>query len=178
MEKENESFIESQLNNNTKYKNDYKILDSQYARMLKTYEIKPYINKHPYRRMYRKNISDSLEFYKDVDVLMAPLIKCDFNNCKSNLKFLEAGQTDTAVIATNTGPFKEGIDLRNNPNGNCLLVEPTKESWIEAITTFVEHPELIELSKKNMSSFIKSKYDLKDVTKYRAELYKNLLKWK
>jgi len=151
---------------------DYKILDSEYAKLLKTYGNHQEIDKYIYKRMYQKDISEYLNFYRDIDVLMAPLMICEFNNCKSNLKFLEAGQTKTAVIATNTGPFKEGIDLRNNSDGNCILVEPTKESWIEAITTFIKHPELIELSKKNISSFIKERYDLKNVTKYRAKLYK------
>jgi hypothetical protein len=52
-------------------------------------------------------------------------VPCEFNNCKSNLKFLEAGLTNTGIIATNTGPYSIiGKDILENKNGNCRLVDP------------------------------------------------------
>ena len=44
MEKENESFIEFQLNNNTKYKNDYKILEEMGYDKLMIKKVYAYIN--------------------------------------------------------------------------------------------------------------------------------------
>ena len=44
MEKENESYIESQLNNNTKYKNDYKILEEMGYDKLMIKKVYAYIN--------------------------------------------------------------------------------------------------------------------------------------
>lgn len=133
-----------------------------------------------YRRINYKKIDEYLQFYSFIDVLLAPLLPCEFNNCKSELKLLEAGITNTAFIGTNTGPFKVGTSIINadgsiNPNGNCILVEPDKDSWVNAIEFVVNHPELINISKRNLTDFVIRNYNINEWTLKRRDFYFNLI---
>ena len=133
----------------------------------------------PYIRLYERNIDYYITFYKYIDVLLAPLLECEFNNCKSELKFLEAGLTKTAIIASNTGPYKMGTSILNsdgtiNPEGNCILTEENPDSWIKAINTFKDNPELAKLSADNLQRFIFNNYNINRFTIDRANWYKEI----
>jgi glycosyltransferase involved in cell wall biosynthesis len=73
------------------------------------------------------------EVYKDIDVLLVPLKKNTFNECKSDLKLVEAAFTGTAVIASNVSPYKEKII-----NGYNGILCSTPEEWKEAIESMTK----------------------------------------
>lgn len=137
-----------------------------------------------FRRFYTKDINEYAKHYENVDVLLAPLKENDFNMTKSQLKAEECAFTDTAIIASKFGPYT--IDLvpyidkggTINPNGNALLVEPSKnhKQWTRYVTYVVEHPECIDVMKNNLKRDLCEKYSIEEITKQRVELYRKLYK--
>lgn len=144
----------------------------------------PMVDNEFYRREWTKDVTEFAKHYRNLDVLFAPLDCNGFNEVKSELKFIEAGFTKTAVIATNYGPYtigsknliKFGGDL--DMEGNCILIDERKKhkDWRKAIIKLVNNPELIKLLQENMHKTVKDKYDIRNVTKNRAEWYKSIIK--
>ena len=71
--------------------------------------------------------------YQDIDVALVPLKKNTFNECKSDLKLVEAAFTGTAVIASNVSPYKEKII-----HGYNGLLCSTQAEWKEAIESMTK----------------------------------------
>lgn len=143
----------------------------------------PMVENEPYRREWTKDVDNYATHYRNVDVLLAPLDPNPFNEVKSELKFIEAGFTHTAIIATNFGPYT--IGSKNmfekggiiNEEGTCVLIEPSKrpKDWAKAIKKLVDNPELITKLQDNLYNSVKDKYDIRNVTKTRAEWYESII---
>ena len=166
---------------------DYAIVSPMYKDFLHKF-IKgvqwPNVANEPYRREWTKDVTNFAEHYRNIDVLLAPLDCNPFNEVKSELKFVEAGFTRTALICTDFGPYticsdpliKFGGEI--NPNGNCILIDDTKKhkAWKKAILKLVENPDLITTLQNNLYNTVKDTYDIRNVTKNRAEWYKSIVK--
>lgn len=121
-----------------------------------------------YKRIESKDITKG-EFgpiYKDIDVLLVPLKNNQFNRCKSELKFIEAGFTGTAVIASKTIPYSnfgtDGVD--------CLLVkDQNPESWAKAIKKLLTNDMLFNNIKNNNERRVKAERNLDIITEKRNE---------
>ena len=137
-----------------------------------------------YRREWTKGLDSFATHYRNVDVLLAPLDTNSFNEVKSELKFVEAGFTKTALICSNFGPYSlvgESIFQKGgtiNENGNCVLIDPDRshKGWTKAIKKLVDNPGLITLLQNNLYNFVKDRYDINKVTERRAEWYKEIVK--
>lgn len=166
---------------------DYKIVSPQYADFLKKFMKGvqwPMVDKECYRREWTKDVNNFAEHYRNIDVLLAPLDCNSFNEVKSELKFIEAGFTKTALICTEFGPytilgdsiFKYGGEIDHN--GNCVFIDDKKKhkAWKKAIIKLVENPELITELQNNLYNTVKDKYDIRNVTKTRADWYRSIVK--
>ena len=167
--------------------NDFKIVSDNYKDFLFKFLPNaqyPLVDNECYRREWTKNVKEYGKHYNNVDVLLVPLHTTPFNEVKSELKFVEAGFTNTAVVATDFGPYQIGsVNLFEkggtiNENGNCILIDPSKKhkAWAKAIKKLVENPQLIDLLKHNMHEHVKDTYNLENVTKKRAEWYKQIIR--
>jgi glycosyltransferase involved in cell wall biosynthesis len=144
----------------------------------------PNVENEMYRREWTKDVTEFAKHYRNLDVLFAPLDCNGFNEVKSELKFIEAGFTKTAVIASNFGPytigskslFKKGGEI--DETGNCILIDPVKKhkEWRKAIIKLANNPEYIKLLSNNLYETVKDKYNIENVTKTRAEWYKSIIK--
>jgi glycosyltransferase involved in cell wall biosynthesis len=165
---------------------NYRIVSPEYKMFLERFTPNlqwPNVDDEAYRREWTKDISNFATHYKNVDVLIAPLDETDFNSVKSELKFIEAGFTKTAVIASNFGPytigsknmFLYGGEVDNT--GNCILIDKRKahKDFVKAIKKLVENPELITTLQNNMYETVKEKYDIRNVTDRRAAWYKEIV---
>ena len=166
---------------------DYKVCSPAYKDFLLKF-LKgvqwPMVEDEVYRREWTKDVSEFAKHYRNIDVLFAPLDCNGFNEVKSELKFIEAGFTKTAVIATDFGPytigsrnfFKKGGEI--DPEGNCILIDPAKKhkGWRKAIIKLANNPEYIDMLATNMYNTVKDKYNIENVTKTRAEWYKSIIK--
>lgn len=165
---------------------DYKIISPQYHNFLEQFIPNldyPNASSEPYRRCWTKPIDEYYQHYKNVDVLLAPLATSDFNYVKSPLKVAECAFSHTAIIASNYGPYT--LDLKNafekggkiNSDGNALLVDPNRNSkdWLRYIKLLIKNPDLVKQLQDNLYNDVHEKYDLRNVTAKRAELYKKMI---
>ena len=71
----------------------------------------------------------------EVDVNIAPLVVNTFTNCKSELKFFEAGVVETTTIASPTYTFSKAIE----EGENGFLAWPGE--WFDKLEFLYQHPE-------------------------------------
>jgi glycosyltransferase involved in cell wall biosynthesis len=134
-----------------------------------------------YRRVWTRPVQTYAKNYAKFDVSLAPLKNHIFNKVKSQLKVIEAGFYKKALIASNFGPYS--IDLKhslNNGNfvdGNALLVDEHKNhsDWSKYIKKLIQNPNMITDMGERLYETVKDTYDLRNVTKNRAEWYKTLV---
>lgn len=164
---------------------NYKLVSPEHKAFLKQYI--PWMDDpftdEPYRRFWTRDINKYGTHYQNVDVLLAPLKENDFNKMKSQLKEIEAGFMHTALIADKFGPYT--VDTKSmleksgvvNEDGNCLLVEPSKnhKQWAKYITILANNPEMVTKLQNNLHEWVKDRYSLENVCKKRVELYKKLV---
>ena len=142
----------------------------------------PFVNEK-YRRMWTRDINKYATHYENVDVLLAPLKENEFNKMKSQLKTIEAGFTNTALIAQDFGAYQiDSIPMiefggKINENGNCLLVKSNKnhKDWVKYINKLAANPEMVKKLQDNLHNYVKDKYSIDAVCKERVEFYKNIV---
>ena len=135
-----------------------------------------------YMRYWTRDITKYATHYNNVDVLLAPLKECPFTKMKSQLKVIEAGFMDCAIIAQDFGAYQ--IDLKPiikdgkiDETGNALLVDSRKNHklWAKYITKLAKEPELVDMMKRNLRETVVDTYSIEAVTKDRVKLYLKLL---
>jgi len=163
----------------------YSILSDDYKKYLAMYSDSieyPNVENEPYRRCWTKPVNQYATHYNNIDVLLVPLVEDKFNECKSQLKVVEAGFFNKVIIAQDFGPYKIDIDSyikkggEVNENGNGLLVDSSKnhKMWAKHIKYLLNHPEDRIKMANNLSDKITKEYSLETVTKKRFELYKKI----
>jgi glycosyltransferase involved in cell wall biosynthesis len=162
----------------------YKIIDENYRNHLSLFEEKEYKSDIvlPYERVWTKPVTSYAMNYSKFDITLAPIKNHIFNRVKSQLKVIEAGFYKKALIASNVGPYT--IDLKhslNNGNfvdGNALLVDDARNhsDWAKFIKKLVENPNMRIDMGERLYETVKDKYDLRNVTKLRADFYKSIIK--
>lgn len=168
--------------------NSYRYLenDMNYVKYLTQFKYDENYNDKdkPYRRIWTKPINTYANGYNEFDVALAPLNSSIFNQYKSQLKVIEAGFHKKALIAQNYGPYTidliSGIEKGGvfNNKGNALLVDSVKnhKQWNNFAKKLIESDNLrLELGER-LYETVSLKYDLNNVTKYRAEIYKSIIK--
>lgn len=155
---------------------DYTTVSKEYAELLKKYDgsDKAYdASSEPYRRIWTTSI-DKGEYgkiYEDIDVLMVPLKKTEFNSYKSELKFIEAGWTSTAIMASNVAPYSDwGRD-----NEDCMLVGSGPKNWARAIKKALRERQAVEHMADRLRSRVKAERDLNEISKARSEVYLKII---
>lgn len=130
----------------------------------------------PYKRLWSKDVTKYMEMYNELDIVFIPVINDDFNNCKSELKLIEAGFFGKAVIISEVEPYLS--DLR--PGENCLTVKPGREGidFFTKMKYLIENPDEIKRLGRNLRSDMMGKFNMDLVNKKRCELYEKLIRQK
>ena len=136
----------------------------------------------PYQRVWTKPVTTYAMNYSKLDISLAPIKNHIFNRMKSQLKVIEAGFYKKALIASDIGPYT--IDLKHSlkngefVDGNALLVDEHRNhsDWSKYIKKLVNNPNMIKDMGERLYETVKDTYDLRNVTKTRAEWYKTLVK--
>jgi len=162
-----------------------KSLSPEYNSYLKTYTKGSFEGElnQPYVRRWTMDINKYASNYNYFDVSLAPLVRSDFNSCKSQLKIIEAGFHKKAIIATAENPYL--IDLISsvergggiNPKGNSLLVSSNKnhKQWHQHMKRLVNNPNMITDLGEKLYETVKDKYSLSTVSKSRVEFFKSII---
>jgi len=162
---------------------NYKYINQDYKNsLLKFKEDEIFESPSYYHRVWTKPVTSYAKNYSKFDVSLAPLKDHIFNKNKSQLKVIEAGFYKKAIIASDVGPYT--IDLihsvknGNFVNGNALLVDKNRNhsDWAYYMKKLINNPTWVEDLGERLYETVSKKYDLNNVTKTRAELYKTLIK--
>ena len=143
----------------------------------------PGVENEGYVRQWTRDVDHYCTHYNTIDVLLVPLRESVFNSCKSQLKLLEAGFMDTAVVCSDFGPYTiDTIPLFEkggvvNPEGNVILIDEAKnhKDWYKAVMKLVNNPELIVTLRENLAKTIKPRYNMETLSNERAEFYKRIV---
>lgn len=166
--------------------NNYGIVDKDYQEFLELFlqNIQyPNVENEHYKRCWTKDINHYYSHYGEIDVLLAPLEANDFNYVKSPLKVAECAFSHTAIVASDYGPYT--LDLKSarekggvwNPEGNALLVDEGRnhKDWRKYVELLAKNPDYVKQLQDNLYRDVHEKYDLRNVTKDRAEFYKKIV---
>ena len=117
----------------------------------------------PYQNGYKKYTQIVGE--ANWDIGLAPMPVSDFHSCKYFNKYVEYASFGIAGIYTNCKPYIFGI--KNRVNG--ILVNNTKDEWINGISELIENEELrISISNKSIEE-ANGKYSLSELSKQYLE---------
>ena len=162
---------------------DYSIVSESYKKYLLDFSQVEYVDElsESYVRVWTKPVQSYAKNYSKFDVSLAPIKNTMFNRMKSQLKVIEAGFYKKAIIASNLGPYP--IDLvhslqnGNFVDGNALLVDENRNhsDWAKYIEKLQKNPNWVKDLGERLYESVKDKYDLRVVTKQRAEFYKSLV---
>ena len=165
---------------------NYRIVDKDYKDFLELFLNNvqyPNVENEHYKRCWTKDINHYYSHYNEIDVLLAPIEENDFNYVKSPLKVAECAFSHTAIVASNFGPYT--LDLKNargfggtwDLEANSLLVDETRnhKDWKKYVEILARNPEYVKQLQDNLYRDVHEKYDLRNVTKDRAEFYKKIV---
>jgi len=126
-----------------------------------------------YTNIAGKEVDTYGALYDHIDVALIPLVDNPFNNCKSNLKMLEAGVKGKAVIVSNVYPYTSILKHEKN----CLKVNPTDNhnGWYKAIKRLVNNPNMVIDLANQLHEDVKP-YNLANLVKTRHEFYQSIIK--
>lgn len=156
---------------------NYSMVSPEYRKLLLRYDGSDETfdaSDEPYRRIWSKSITD-FEYgliYKDIDVLMVPLADTEFNSAKSNLKFIEAGFTGTAVLSSSVMPYSSfGTDYKD-----CVFVKDmTPEGWAAKIEEMVLKPRIKDVIAGNLHDKVLKERNIDDISRKRDALFTRLV---
>jgi len=166
--------IEKQLTKNyTTVSKEYKDLLLKYDGSDEQYDA----SNEPYRRIWTKKIKDGEygQIYKDLDVLLVPLTDTKFNSMKSQLKFIEAGFTNTAIITSQVAPYTDyGKEYED-----CLFVKKPKcNMWAKKIEEIILNDDLRKKIIENLHNRVLVDSNMDDLTRKRDKLYTDIFEGK
>lgn len=161
----------------------YSTVSDEYKKHLLQYTKDDYPNaiNEAYLRVWTQPVTSYAKNYSKFDVSLAPIKNTMFNRVKSQLKVIEAGFYKKAIIATNLGPYtidlKHCLENGNFVDGNALLVDENRNhsDWAKYIEKLLKNPNMVKDMGERLYETVKEKYDLRTVTKNRAEFYKSIV---
>lgn len=108
--------------------------------------------------------------YELIDVALIPLFDNEFNNCKSNLKMLEAGFKKKAVIVSDVHPYspliKHGV--------NCLKVNKTdRNGWYKEMMKLIKQPDMVKELAEQLHKDVQA-YEMGKINELRMKLYDSI----
>ena len=157
------------------FTDNYKTISFNYKDYLLKYNKEEYndLANEPYRRVWTKPVTTYSTDYNLFDVSLAPLLLNEHNECKSNLKVIEAGFHHMPIIAQDI--FQYRIDIIDGYNGFLINKKDGIYGWYDIIKYFIDNPQQISIMGENLYNTVKDKYDIKNVNKLRAYLYTKIL---
>lgn len=123
-------------------------------------------------RIHTRPINKYAESYSLFDLSLAPLKENVFNNCKSNLKMLEAGAYSLPIICSDVVPYNtDGVNGKN-----CFLLKEKGNDWGKTIVKVLKDSQLRSDLGGELNRLVKEKYDAHKVADFRMECLEDIIK--
>jgi glycosyltransferase involved in cell wall biosynthesis len=117
-------------------------------------------SKHPLVQVIK--FQDGYEQYADtlkklnVNCALVPLQDTSFNNCKSNIKWLEYSAAGIPGIYSNTTPYCSSIS--HGETG--LLVDNVADAWFQSMNHLINNPEIALSMVENARTQVRNKFSV------------------
>lgn len=124
-----------------------------------------------YRRVWGKSINQYATIYDTIDISLAPLRSNAFNNCKSELKVIEAAAKKKAIIVTDCLPYS------SFPN-DCVYKIATydnQKGWYKAVKKFLNNRQMVDDYAGKIQEYVNIHYNLEKWTAIRLQMYQDIL---
>lgn len=125
---------------------------------------------YPYRRLWATNAEQFGNQYNQIDVSCIPLLDTRFNNCKSELKMLEAGVKCKAAIVSKVKPYTLLATDKNS-----FQVDNTY-SFYTQIRYCLNNPNAVNDKACQLRYDVVKKHSLQVLTEKRKDLYLHFIK--
>lgn len=108
-------------------------------------------------------------YYASVDISLAPLKENIYNQCKSEIKMVEAGMNSKVFVCQNYGIYSEHI--QHGVNG--FLIDDDNK-WYDTLKALILHKGTRDRVSKNLHDYVETKFSLDSVARKRIQFYKSL----
>ena len=116
-------------------------------------------------------VPDYLYFYNMIDVSLVPLVPNKFNSLKSELKLVEAGMFEKAVIVSNVLPYKPYLKHKEN-----AFIADSKTDWFKGMKYFIKNPGAVSDFGKQLSYDMNKHFNYEYISKSRSEVYRQIIR--
>ena len=123
-------------------------------------------NSYEYKRIPNLPVNQFGTIHNELDIVVAPLKETEFHSCKSNIKMLEAGFMDCAIMCHEVSPYKELMTKDNS----FSLTDKTFFEWQRYI---IENPSALIDKKRQLKEDTK-RFNLTLISEKRHRLYQAL----
>ncbi len=126
---------------------------------------------------YLADLINPYQQYADIlkksrfDFVISPLEDNVFNQCKSNIKFLEYSICGFPGIYSAVGPYIDSVVDKKTG----FLTENTTEAWIQSMEYLINNPQLRNRLGENAYHYVKANYSLKERAKEWYQFYSQLI---
>lgn len=153
----------------------YKYLDYDYAQYLKAFTsvAEHTMYNQTYKRIWSLDVFNYITMYNQLDVSLVPLRNNEFNNCKSELKIIEAGAMGKAVIVNDCYPYNE---ICNTQNSLMIGHDTPHRAWYQAMKLCITEPNLVKDLSAQLTIDCDNKFNPVNITSERKQLYQWLTK--
>ncbi len=150
---------------------NYKHLDYNYEYYLKVFTnlSEHTMNNQPYKRIWALDVFNYVSMYNHIDVALIPLRDTIFNNCKSELKVIEAGAMGKAAIVNDCYPYNE---VCNDTNSIKIGYNRPHLDWYLAMKDLTLNPNKAKDLAAQLTIDCEEKFNINKITKERLDLYK------
>ena len=119
----------------------------------------------PYVRRWGVEVADWGHEYKHIDISVVPLVDNIFNNCKSELKVIEAAFKGKGIIASNIYPYTICLTEKNS-----YLVNTAREFY-DKMKRALTNPDEVVDKILQLRADIMPKYNLQTLSEKRKQIY-------
>ena len=108
-------------------------------------------------------------YYSGADICLAPLKDNIYNQCKSEIKMVEAGMNNKVFVCQDYGIYSEHII--HGVNG--FLIE-NDDKWYDILKSLILDKETRNKVSGNLNDYVKVKFSLDSIARKRIQFYKSL----
>lgn len=124
----------------------------------------------PYRRLWAKRVEDFGYQYNEIDVSVIPLLDTRFNNCKSELKLIEAGMKCKSAIVSKVKPYDLLATDKNSFQANNNF------DFYRQIKYCLQNPKAVYDKAEQLRYDVIKKHSLQILMDVRRDLYLHYMK--
>ncbi len=127
-----------------------------------------------YARRWTQKANVYAKVLDETDIVIAPLDNNKFNSLKSNLKQVECWTRKLPIVCSDMPPYN--VDGKHMEN--CILITTEKNAakhWYKHLKKLILDADLRKRLGEQLYTDFNEKYNLENVSKTRAEVYKTIL---